>query len=156
MATLGLLAAGLVAGPATSASAPRVDRTVEAAVLVEMNAARARAGVPKLKVVRSLRAPARAHASYMHTTGELSHSGPGGAAFWKRIVKAGYPKNRTMAENIAVMDGCPWTAKQVVKMWLDSPPHRKNLLSAKLRDVGVGVVTTGECGVTYFVTDFGG
>lgn len=151
-----LAALTMSTGAAMAAGTPKADRAIEEAILTEVNLARANAGLTRLKASRLLRRPARAHGSYMHTIGELTHDGPGGAMFWKRLVKAGYPSNRTMAENIAVMDGCPWTPKQVVKMWIDSPPHRKNLLSPKMRVVGVGVVTTGSCGVTYFVTDFGG
>jgi uncharacterized protein YkwD len=61
-----------------------------------------------------------------------------------------------MGENLAMMDGCPKTAARIVELWMNSPPHRKNLLSSKFRVVGVGVVSSGSCGRAVYTTDFGG
>lgn len=144
------------AGSVAAASRPTIDRRTEVTILAEMNRARADAGVPALRSSKLLRGPARVHSVYLHTTGTFTHDGAGGTPFWKRLVAAGYGKNRPMAENLAIMDGCPKSAGQIVKLWLASPSHRKNLLSPKYTVVGVGVAANGACGRAVYTTDFGG
>lgn len=137
-------------------AAPNVNAKMEAAILLKMNDARAANGLPALKASIVLRSPARVHSRYLHTTGTFTHDGPSGEPFWKRLVAAGFPKTKTMGENLAVMDGCPKTAARIVELWMNSPPHRRNLLSTRFRVVGVGVVANGSCGRAVYTTDFGG
>ncbi len=142
---------------ATSAqAAPRVSITMEMAILAKMNAARTTNGLPALKTSKVLRGSARTHSRYLLTTGTFTHDGPGGAPFWKRLVAAGFPKTKTMGENLAVMEGCPKTAARIVELWMNSPPHRRNLLSTRFNVVGVGIVSGGTCGKAVYTTDFGG
>ena len=42
----------------------------------------------------------------------------------------------------------------IVKLWMGSPAHRAVLLTARLRDVGVGIVA-GNDGRRYFTVDLG-
>ena len=129
---------------------------MESAILAKMNAARVANGLPALRASKILRAPARTHSRYLQETGTFTHDGPGGAPFWKRLVAAGFPQTKTMGENLAIMEGCPKTAARIVDLWLNSPPHRHNLLSPRFHVVGVGVVAGGSCGKAVYTTDFGG
>ncbi len=46
------------------------------------------------------------------------------------------------------------TAAEVVKLWMDSPPHRAIILDAKWTEVGIAV-RTGSDGSIYWVQEFG-
>lgn len=138
--------------------APAANANVrsERAVFAAMNGARARAGLRPLRPLNALVRPAREQSTYLLGLGRLEHDGPDGAPFWDRLVKAGFRSSPTMAENLAMAEGCPQTASVIVDMWLRSPLHRANLLSPRYRWVGVGIATTGDCGTTYYTTEFGG
>jgi hypothetical protein len=61
-------------------------------------------------------------------------------------------------ENIAMLDGTGRDAVDVHRYWMDSGPHRRNLLRAEFTAVGVGVrciVRQGDLQV-YAVANFGG
>ena len=155
---LAVLAVCATAGTATSVAqdAPAGRSAAELSVFREMNAARVAHGLKRLRLSPLLAKPARTHSGSLVQKGELDHEGPGGEPFWKRLVAAGFPRNRWMGENLALMPSCDYTAGEVVQMWLDSPGHRANLLSKKFTVVGVGVVSDAECTTTVLTTDFGG
>jgi uncharacterized protein YkwD len=156
------LTAAVALGLATPAlapaqGAPAAPAAVERAVIREMNAVRARAGVPALRAVRVLSRPARSHSAFMATTGVFRHEGRNGAPFWRRLVAAGFPRSRRMGENIAMVGAChPRAAAQVVALWMASPPHRANLLDRRFRVAGVGVADAGRCGELLVTADYGG
>jgi uncharacterized protein YkwD len=64
-----------------------------------------------------------------------------------------------VGENIAWGTGSYATPAGIVKMWMNSPPHRANILSSKFRDIGVGIARgaprAGVSGGATYVTDFG-
>jgi uncharacterized protein YkwD len=134
------------AGPAAAAT----TASQEARVVKLVNAARAKAGCAPLKVNAKLTKAARAHSADMAKRHYFAHNTPGGTTPWTRIAQAGYPK-ASLAENIAA--GQP-TADAVVKDWLNSPPHRQNILDCRLRSVGTGLVTGGTYRY-YWTQDFG-
>lgn len=149
------LTSGVSAGP--GAAAPARQPQVERIVLREMNVARAQNGLGALRPVRPLAVPARAHSAWLARTGVFQHEGPSGTPFWSRLVAAGFPRSAAMGENLALAGGCDAaTARQVVRMWLDSPAHRANLLSPRFRLTGVGAVSTAGCETTLVTTDYGG
>ena len=85
----------------------------------------------------------------------LSHDGASGAPFWSRIVAAGFSRHRRMAENIAMVDGCGrGAARRTVRMWLNSPPHRANLLDRRLRLAGAGVACNARTGLAIVTADY--
>jgi hypothetical protein len=64
-----------------------------------------------------------------------------------------------IGENLAWGSGALATAKALVNAWMNSPPHRENLLASDYREVGMGVVfgtpsPQASDGVTV-TTDFG-
>lgn len=158
VAAIAALAVCATAGTATSvAQAAQAGRSAaEIAVLREMNAARLDHGLARLRPHGLLAKPARAHSVNLVAKGELDHDGPNGEPFWKRLVAAGFPRNRWMGENLALMPSCDYEPAEVVQMWLDSPGHRANLLSKKFTVVGVGVASDAACTTTVLTTDFGG
>jgi uncharacterized protein YkwD len=58
-----------------------------------------------------------------------------------------------VGETLAWGRGSLATPEAIVAAWLESPPHRRVLLEARYRDVGIGVTTgvpvAGDPGVTY-------
>lgn len=136
----------------------RVSATaIEKAVIRAMNAERLERKRPALRGAAALTKAARRHSAYMARTGAFQHESQNGAPFWTRLVNAGFPRNRRMAENIAMVPGCDaGTAAWVVELWMESPGHRKNLLDPKLTLTGVGVAVVGDCDQVLVTADYGG
>ena len=146
-APIGLAGPAAAATPTTGTAATTAQ---EARVLLLVNRARAAARCPALKANAQLTRAARGHSLDMARRNYFAHTTPGGTTPWTRIAKAGYPR-ATLAENIAA--GQP-TADAVVKAWLNSPGHRRNILNCSLRSVGTGLATGGRYG-HYWTQDFG-
>ncbi len=157
--TLLLLAAATVPTAATAVAQPPQSSwaDIETAVVSETNAVRAQNGLPALRTVPRLRRAARGHSSFLSDTGLFQHEDRRGRPFWNRLVRVGYPRRATMAENIAMIGGTcsPDVAREAVRMWMASPPHRANILNRGMRAVGVGVVASPDCSRIYFTADYG-
>ena len=150
----------LGAGSTGAAGAPPPETLgpgqIETALVAEMNRVRELRDREPLRMNATLRRPARAQSRFLLATGQLTHDGPDGSPFWTRLVNAGYPRNRWMAENLARLGGCDAaTARRTVQMWMSSPGHRANLLSPRYRWVGTGSASDGDCGTTVITADFG-
>lgn len=150
------LAAVTFSGAQEAQAAPSADAiAVERALVKEMNKVRARHGLRGLRANAKLTRPARSHSAYLLSTGTLAHEGPGGAPFWARLVAAGTPRTRTLGENLAMASGCGvGAARQAVRMWLDSPGHRANLLHPRFRFAGAGIASAGDCSATILTADY--
>ncbi|MCU0826232.1 MAG: CAP domain-containing protein [Tabrizicola sp.] len=105
-------------------------------VLASINAARAKAGCGPLKLNKALTTAARQHASNMAEQNFFGHTGKDGRGFASRIRSQGY-RYGLAAENIAAGQK---TAERAVKVWLDSPGHRRNILNCKFQDTGIAMV----------------
>lgn len=146
-----LCATGAASG-ATSAG-----RTAQDQLLSEINEARATYGRPPLQRSAVLTRPARQHSAFVARTGEMAHEGPDGRPFYVRLYRAGFPRTKAVAETLGMVGGCRTAVSaQIVHMWLESPPHRRILLSPRYRVVGVGVATDADCANTGYTADFGG
>ncbi|SFP79617.1 Uncharacterized conserved protein YkwD, contains CAP (CSP/antigen 5/PR1) domain [Amycolatopsis arida] len=125
--------------PARSGS--HADRVVEL-----VNQARSSAGCGSLRVDARLTKAAQGHSDDMSARGYFSHTTPEGVTFAERVRAAGYP--RPGGENIA--RGAR-SAEQVMRMWMSSDGHRRNILNCSFRAIGVGVTTAGW----YWTQNFG-
>ena len=56
-----------------------------------------------------------------------------------------------MGENLAAGQK---TAADVMKIWMESPPHREIILDSKWKEVGIAVRAGGEYSI-YWVMEFG-
>jgi uncharacterized protein YkwD len=144
-------------GSAVATPAPPPAGEVERALLAEMNRARARHDRPALRTIATLARPARAHSRVLLGRGLLTHDSPDGSPFWERLVDAGFPRNRAMAENLAMVPGCDAArvARQTVGMWLGSPGHRANLLNGRYRWAGSGAAISRDCRTVVITADYG-
>jgi uncharacterized protein YkwD len=137
---------------------------LERGVLVEINAFRRRHGLSALRVNGALRAAADVHSSSMATRGFFAHESPDGTLFWKRVRRYYAKADRaywSVGENLL------WSSPDVdadgaLRMWLNSPPHRRTLLTPEWREIGLGAVHVasapgmyGGREVTILTADFG-
>jgi uncharacterized protein YkwD len=146
-AWLSLLAvfAALAAEGAAAADPPDCppDASNRDAIVCEINAARADAGRAMLTSRPSLAAAARAHSADMIDGRYFAHDSPEGEGPADRARRAGYMRHAgswRIGEVLLWSRGEPLTAARAVEMWLESPSHRRVLLSPHYRDVGAGPV----------------
>jgi uncharacterized protein YkwD len=139
----------LVAAPAGAAPM----RSGERSVLAEMNRVRAEHGLAPLRFDSTLQRAARAHTRSMVARNLFSHGD-----FAERMRRFGV-RGPAMAENLAWGSGAAASPRALVRMWLSSPPHRRNLLRAGFRRVGVGAMMgtfAGASGARVVTADFAG
>ena len=161
--TLAPGALGATAEPANTRVLTSVD-LLETQVLVELNTVRRAHGLTPLKLSRPLGAAADAHSRAMGTHGFFAHDSLDGTEFWQRVRRFYAPASGgawSVAENLLWSSGS-LDAKAAVRLWMGSPGHRKNILTARWREIGVSAVgVTGAPGVygghdvVIVTTDFG-
>jgi uncharacterized protein YkwD len=145
------------ARPAAPAPKPTTAPTVEAtedALLAAVNAARSANGLAALALDASLETAARAHTenllahdAFTHDFVDVSGSTPFGGWIGR------YYSGACAGENLA--SGSPsLTPEQAVRLWLNSPGHRANMLSTRFTTVGIAL--QGSNGTWIATTDFGG
>ncbi|MFL5910553.1 MAG: CAP domain-containing protein [Gaiellaceae bacterium] len=147
------LACGNVHADANRASITQVDTST----VCLLNAERRRHGLPSLHVNRKLSLASKRHARSMAAHHYFAHGD-----FVDRIRAVHYlsgARSWIIGENIAWGSQRLGTPAEIVKAWMDSPPHRANILSRSFREIGIGVsrgapVAGLNDGVTY-ATDFG-
>jgi uncharacterized protein (TIGR03000 family) len=120
----------------------------EKTILKLINAERDKAGLEPLKTDPKLNRAARSHSLNMAKQNILEHvlDGKGSA---DRIKDSGY-RLRTFGENCGVGSRTPAAA---IQMWLNSPPHKENILTAEFTETGIGIAT-GKGGKKYFTQVF--
>jgi uncharacterized protein YkwD len=95
------------------------------ATLIEAhNRVREHHELPPLQPHPQLMAAARVHARYMAEREITAHRGRGGSMPAQRVKRQGYAYI-TVAENVASGQSTP---EEVLKSWMQSPPHRQNIL----------------------------
>jgi len=83
---------------------------------------------------------------------------PCGMSFQRTFQSAGYLPARAFGENLAWGQGDLGSPLQTLRMWLNSPSHRANLLARGWRDIGIAVERGhmfGRDGVSLWVAQFG-
>lgn len=117
------------------------------ALFASANRERASRGLGLLKWNSALASSARQHAQRMAAQNTLSHQLPGEPGMADRAAQAG-ARFSSLAENIA--EGP--SAEVIHREWMNSPPHRANLLDPQLDSLGVAVAEGN--GVLFAVEDF--
>jgi uncharacterized protein YkwD len=144
--------AGADADPATTSM-----QVVKRATLCLLNQQRTSHGLGKLHANGRLSLASQRHANDMTRRKYFAHGN-----FVGRIKASHYLQGSgswTVGENIAWGSGDLATPREIVRAWMDSPPHRHNILTGKFREIGIGVargvpVRENYDGATY-ATDFG-
>lgn len=148
--TLALVVAMFVLAPAAGASS---YSSSELGMVRMINQIRADHILPPLRVDSKLRRAARAHSMDM-----LAHGYFGHGAFATRIRSFGV-RGRVVGENLAWGTGRSGSASSVLRMWLRSPEHRRNLLRPTFRRIGLGMPIgsfAGYRGARMVTADFAG
>ena len=135
-----------VAQPSTSKAE---DHAFEQRVLELINVERAKAGLGAVSYNGTLDSAAEGHASHMAKVGKMAHDGIGDADPGARARSAGW--RRAWGENVATGQTSP---EQVVREWMNSPTHRRNILDPDYKYMGVGYVTAAN-GRSYWAQEFG-
>lgn len=140
-----------------------VERT-QALILCLLNAERSAQGVTPLRQHPLLERAALLHSRDMVQRGFFEHDTPDGRTPQDRIFATGYVtgRGRATGENLAWGEGFRASPNEIVKGWMNSPGHRKNILRAQFDEIGIGIVlavpgvedASGD-GAT-FTTTFGG
>jgi hypothetical protein len=103
-----------------------------------------------------LMSPAQAQADFMASTGNMTHSGPGGIGLTERLLAAGYPLAGDLslggfrAENITGGNE-DMPAEAAVDRWTGDAPHLNTMVSHYLTEIGAGVAISN--GRVYYVID---
>ena len=168
---VGILAAAVALVPATAAPSSRTPvaqqatlGALESGVLQELNSIRVRHGLAPLKVNARLNAAAVQHSRDMVARGYFKHESADGSSFWKRVQRYYGPGEYaywSVGENL-LWSSPNVDAKHALDLWMHSPEHRANILTAKWREIGVSAVhaqsapgTYHGLEVTVITTDFG-
>ncbi|MFK8025187.1 MAG: CAP domain-containing protein [Ilumatobacter sp.] len=110
-------------------------------ILDLVNDVRSDHGLRPVSLSERLSAAAQGHTERMASDGAIFHTDPDdGSNPGTRISRTGY-KFATWGENVAA--GFP-TADAVMKAWMNSPGHCKNVLNPAFTELGVGLVTGGN------------
>ena len=140
---------------------------IEKSTLHHTNRERRRRGLKRVSGHPALIRAARRHARWMARRRIFSHTGAGGSKPHERAKSAGYPVE-AVSENILVSQGTygvTWSSRfrwrrdwrlgqGAVRLWMNSPGHRENILNPDFNHLGVGV-TRNRKGKIYYVQNFG-
>ena len=126
-------------------------------MLQESARARRAAGVDALVMHDGLTRAARDHAAELARRAELDHSStdPNRRTLAQRIRLEGVRSFRRIGENLgAVLNPLIEPGRQVIRLWLESPGHRANLLEPTFDRTGVGAIRASD-GTWYVVQVYG-
>ena len=127
-----------VAAPVAHSAA--ISSQAEIAIVREINRIRRAHHLRGVKLTAPLARVAKRHSTVMLRHDALSHSSFDGKSFSARLA-AGGKRRRQYGETLAwAPDGAHVTAHVLLKLWMQSAPHRAVLMNGKLRRVGVGRV----------------
>lgn len=165
LATVGSAGAGAMvkgAGNCAKATEPATQVSIgdlRKAIQCLINVERADRGRSELGRDRRLAKAAGKHVKVMVQADCLDHVCGGEAPVETRIRNTGYfsgARHYDFAEDV----GCEKTAAQMVKNWMSSSLHRRNLLNRRFEDFGIGashgrVPSRCDAGYVTFVVVFG-
>lgn len=123
--------------------------TIRERLVARHNEERGEEKLKTLQVSPKLQEAAQKHAESMAERGEMTHKGEDGSTPAERLKTEGY-RYRRVGENIAYGQS---SIEDVMEGWLDSPPHKKNILGS-FSQIGVGYAKSKD-GTPYWCVTFG-
>ena len=133
-------------------------------VLSQLNRVRTEHGLVSLHLNLRLSESADEHSREMGADGYFAHASFDGTTYWKRI-EQWYPWSGYQVWSVG--ENLLWSSPDLspaaaLKMWMQSPEHRANILNPNWREIGIAAVhSDGAPGafdglpVTIITTDFG-
>jgi uncharacterized protein YkwD len=160
------LAAAALALPVSASPAGTAisHSTLDSGVLQQLNAIRVLHGLVPLQENRELDASAAQHSQEMGAKGYFEHNSANGTVFWRRIQ---HWYGSTDYRFWSVGENLLWSSPDVdatgaLRMWMNSPEHRANILNPSWRQIGISsehfAAAPGAyhgLQVTIITTDFG-
>lgn len=155
----------VAASSASATSCPSTDVEVsglseyqmETSITCLINEERTSRGLGAVQANGDLRDAALSHSNEMVAEQYFEHTSPQGITFIDRIEATGYMRGARswiVGENLVWGSGPLSTPQSLVTAWMNSPPHRENLLKARFNEIGVAAVDgtperdSGDPGVT--------
>ena len=136
--------------PGQKITIPAVTTTTQENEVVRLvNAERAKAGLPALKINWELSRVARYKSADMANKGYFSHNSPTYGTPFQMMENFGL-RFSAAGENIAYGQRTP---AEVMRDWMNSPGHRNNILSRSYTEIGVGLAKN-KNGVCYWTQMF--
>jgi uncharacterized YkwD family protein len=145
--------------PAPASEQPKTEQPAQAEAqnsqlsqfeqqVVELtNQERAKQGLPALKVDTELSKVAREKSKDMQAKNYFSHTSPTYGSPFDMMKQFGIEYS-SAGENIAMGQPSP---EEVVKAWMNSDGHRKNIMSSDFTHIGVGYVENGNYWTQMFI-----
>jgi uncharacterized protein YkwD len=141
----------LSAGSASASGCPDTDTQVsgvsqsrmESSILCLINEDRTSRGLGAVQPSNALRQAALGHSNEMVDEGYFDHTSPAGLTFIDRILATGYARGARSwiaGENLVWGSGALGTPQALVTAWMNSAPHRENLLRGRFREIGIAAV----------------
>lgn len=141
-------------------SAPTI-RLARAAVCL-INERRARRGLARLRINHRLTRAARWHTHDMVRHRYFGHVSRSGRDVVDRLYRSRYLGGRfswSVGENLAWGSGSLGTPRAIVRAWMNSSGHRRNMLNGRYREIGIAVIARGptrtELPAATYTTTFG-
>jgi uncharacterized protein YkwD len=116
---------------------------MESSISCLINDERASYGLQPVKPNSDLRQAALSHSNDMIDQSYFEHTSPSGLTFIDRIEATGYMRSVrswVVGENLVWGTGPLSTPQALVTAWMNSPPHRENLLRPSFREIGVAAL----------------
>ncbi|MCR9126178.1 MAG: CAP domain-containing protein [Rhodobacteraceae bacterium] len=141
--TLLLATLAIVCGlPALACQSPPNAAALKSELAQGWNAQRRAAGLPALRISPTLSQVAQQQSCVNAARNTILHTGADGARLGPRLKRAGY-RFRAANENVGKFRA-PGGA---VNWWMNSAGHRANILSSKVRELGVGLARGSDGGL---------
>src|SRR5436189_6444967 len=140
------LVAAIALAPAAASARPVAaaarETALEALLAQQINAVLISHSLKPLTVSAKLTSAAAAHTREMGADGYFEHESFDSTPFWKRVARW-YPsrgwRSWSVGENVLYRSPGV-TAESSVELWMNSPPHRANLLSRSWREIGISAI----------------
>lgn len=136
-----LFLGGMLRPAAIAAAAPQPQQTTitsPSQLIDVVNNLRAANGLTTLAVHNALMQSAQTQADYMASTGQITHSRPGGITFTQQLIDLGFPlAGEIRSENILSSSG-PLVWNGVPAVWQDAQ-HMNTMLSPSYTHIGAGI-----------------
>jgi len=119
------------------------EAQMEGSITCLINDERTSHGLQPVTENANLRQAAMSHSSEMISQSYFEHTSPAGVTFMDRIESTGYMRGArswTVGENLVWGNGPLSTPQALVTAWMNSPPHRENLLRPSFRELGVAAL----------------
>jgi uncharacterized protein YkwD len=119
------------------------ETQMESSITCLINDQRAAHGLAAVTPNPDLHQAALSHSKEMIDQSYFEHTSPAGVTFMNRIESTGYMQGATtwtVGENLVWGTGPLSTPQAVVNAWMNSPPHRENLLRSSFREIGVAAL----------------